>query len=616
MARRIAVAIGVKSVPDLVPLPGAVNGVAEFTSWARQQGFEVEEITDFGGEPVRLASIYRVIDKAARARDVQQLFVYFAGHGVTLGLGADLWLLSEARDNPNEAVNVRLSQRHAQQSGIPHVVLFADACRSPAGKAELDVIGGSIFPAIRSVALVSVDEFYATRAGNAAMEKIPDGQAAKAFGIFSRCLMAALRGDAPGAVVEVAGGLSSRAVLATTLRDYLEEAVRDLASREANVLQIPECVPMSKWEPNVVSWLRDPPTAEPEAGDGSSKKEPDRQRVRNSGDAESTWLWGPGEDVAWAGPAEGGTGEDPGWAGPGETDAGPARAPDVPGEVEPASTAHEPTHLAEQQFVEEVANHYASSIGRANFETRAGASVVGAEVARVEAADSSSFLFQETGAWHLRGAGGPAAVLLRLFPDQERPGFTGWTGTALLPGYVGTLTVGSQGVEHLGYLPVDNNRLPLEEMRRVVARAGADDHVGRFDPDSRDESLRVALHELLNPTLVVLAAYYYDRRGRQDDLESLLRRVSLRGYVPFDLVLLADRTPAELNVAVVPCFPLMSRGWALLDGSGTPVPGVLRAARRLLLPSPWTTFRRMNDDLAYELARLSPSAFESPRAPN
>jgi hypothetical protein len=38
------------------------------------------------------------------------------------------------------------------------VVFFADACRTPSGKAELDVMGGSIFPAIRSVALVSVDE--------------------------------------------------------------------------------------------------------------------------------------------------------------------------------------------------------------------------------------------------------------------------------------------------------------------------------------------------------------------------------------------------------------------------------------------------------------------------
>jgi hypothetical protein len=103
--------------------------------------------------------------------NIEQLLIYFAGHGVNLGY-SEYWLLSEAPDDTQEAVNVRGSEILARYAGIPHVVFISDACRTAAqGIQAQGVTGSEIFPN-QGAGDVSqaVDQFFACTLGNPAAE--------------------------------------------------------------------------------------------------------------------------------------------------------------------------------------------------------------------------------------------------------------------------------------------------------------------------------------------------------------------------------------------------------------------------------------------------------------
>lgn len=54
--------------------------------WVRDQGFDrIERITDRNGGEVHAHKIRTAIKKMIRPLDLDQLVVYFAGHGVNLG---------------------------------------------------------------------------------------------------------------------------------------------------------------------------------------------------------------------------------------------------------------------------------------------------------------------------------------------------------------------------------------------------------------------------------------------------------------------------------------------------------------------------------------------------
>jgi len=117
------------------------------------------------------------------------------GHGILLAPGTEYWLLSGAPQNPNEAVNLLRSVEDARNAGILDVIFFSDACRSAVPGAPLNgVVGGSIFPN-RTLAPQSgeVDVFFATRSGNPARE-VPEAEATQHYrGLFTDCLLKALR---------------------------------------------------------------------------------------------------------------------------------------------------------------------------------------------------------------------------------------------------------------------------------------------------------------------------------------------------------------------------------------------------------------------------------------
>lgn len=161
-------------------------------SWATDPNFgrmfpeNVRLLTDADGETVTVAQITRAIREIIDA-GVDQLIVYFAGHGVMTGMD-EVWLLSEAPENGNEAINVSASARSAWVGATPHVVIISDACRVPSRSYETQALrAGSAFPNILR-RNKRVDCFYSCAPAEVALET----NTRRSRGIYSEILHDAL----------------------------------------------------------------------------------------------------------------------------------------------------------------------------------------------------------------------------------------------------------------------------------------------------------------------------------------------------------------------------------------------------------------------------------------
>jgi hypothetical protein len=107
---KAAVVIGVDKTGDLPLLNDAASGADRVTNWLKREGYETVLLTDKASgteerKPVVANDIFTTIDKFIRASTVEQLVIYFSGHGFIKD-GTEHWLLSQAPGNPNEAVNL------------------------------------------------------------------------------------------------------------------------------------------------------------------------------------------------------------------------------------------------------------------------------------------------------------------------------------------------------------------------------------------------------------------------------------------------------------------------------------------------------------------------------
>jgi hypothetical protein len=209
------------------------------SEWALAQGMTQQHVallTDRDG-PIRMHQIVDAVLDVIRDNDLEQLVIYFAGHGLNL-FRSEFWLLSRAPDDANEFVNVELSVNVAWTSGIPNVVLISDACRTvPITVAAQTLAGGCLFPNNPADAPEGkVDRFFATRLGDPATEirgfRVPNHYDA----VYSALLIDALRGT-PAKILDRAGPQTSL-VRTRRLADFLEREV-PVAAAPHNVSQRP-----------------------------------------------------------------------------------------------------------------------------------------------------------------------------------------------------------------------------------------------------------------------------------------------------------------------------------------------------------------------------------------
>src|SRR5687768_2167660 len=110
--QRAVITIGVKKTGGLPELAAAQQSAAAVADWARTHqkmpASRVKLITD-EKRGVTRDRIFEAVEAITKLGFVEQLIVYFSGHGINSGL-YEQWLLSKAPDDPGAAVNLKGSE--------------------------------------------------------------------------------------------------------------------------------------------------------------------------------------------------------------------------------------------------------------------------------------------------------------------------------------------------------------------------------------------------------------------------------------------------------------------------------------------------------------------------
>ena len=229
------------------PLPGAEAGGNEFAEWAEVQGHTVRRFSDMKKRFTAI-DIEKAITPFLARQALSSLFIYFAGHGECFGWDQDYWILSNDRPRIGDVINVAGTVELARRAGVPRVVILADACRNIFGNIDfgLDRIASPILPLMKNDTVsVAIDRFLAAGPGTAALEVQQRGEAAHSYGVFTKVLMRALRGDVPD--IQQRNNANDRMIVGpANLRSYLESTVpREAASLPGGYPQKPDCKPES-----------------------------------------------------------------------------------------------------------------------------------------------------------------------------------------------------------------------------------------------------------------------------------------------------------------------------------------------------------------------------------
>ena len=578
---RAAILIAVNKTGGLPPLQSPSRDARRVEDWLKREGFETTVISDTGtvpgdAGPVDAATIKRLVKEFVDRGTIEQLLIYFSGHGYC-NFGTEIWLLSGAPEDASEAINLFASSEAAKDCGIKNVVFISDACRSnPTDPAARRVEGQPIFPnVVRGLhRRGKVDRFLATIPNAAAFEineTIDD--AVERMSIFTTEFLAAHAPPKPSDAekklvgeIEIEDGQKRRVVLSAKLAPYLEERVPIAIQEKTNKRQQPECDVTSGVESFIgAATFAFPPATTVETAE-----------VRPTG-AVAIDLGMPSlREIAMANiRAE---------------PRGPTRAP----------TTLERRYEAARQAVADVDVP-------AHFETETGILVSGA---RVGSAIASRFVPD------ILPARGEPYDLVRLNPpanDARAAGsiileFEGGGGAVLagLRGYIAAVTVRDGRVSNISYAPSTNsfrwrNTQPgeNEQLRRLRMDVATAAKFGVFKL-SGDEAWkfadRIRSLKKVDPTLGLYAAYAYRDADKEDEIRSVreFMREDL-GCDLFDIALLNDDLRSDYPK--FPFCPMLMRGWSLLLVTDYDLPEVVKKASKHLIPSLWTTFAQEGLDM-------------------
>lgn len=604
---RAAVLIGVNKVVGrnqrLAVLNDAVRGALAMRDWVLGQGVDPDLVKCFtdADKPVRIADIQ---DAIAELLDpmagVEQLLVYFAGHGINVS-GTERWLLSKALDMPSEAVNVETSAIDARQGNVSHVVFISDACRTAAvGVAQQSIQGASIFltPTGGGTAK-AVDRFYACALGDPSHEVNiqSEGNAKEFRALYTDALLHVLQGREPAVVEVAADGLSPAGVIRPwPLRDQLEKTLaNDLAARnlQFSISQTPDAIIMSDPRRAWVARLDLPATPPvPRGGDGilgggaMFAAPPAAPVLRNWVDAEMAHAMG---RQAGSGGADSGLLGRPRGGFSGGFDDRPLGGQTPP--LQPVPSPDGATNIAA------AARRNAVEFPPRHFETHCGLKLRGAKAIEVVGARMRLD-------WERDGQ------VLRAYPEAAQAAdralliLADGSGVLvpLLPEFIGELHFDDDGrLVSLAYEASDNSplhdrdegrRMARRELRELIVSA-----LGRgvFRP-GRDQldvlGATAVAGPAPDPVLVLLLAYALDDAGMGDRLQPLIARMCDLGIPPlYDAALLAG-LPVDGPAAAVcpPGMPLIARGWVGLAARGVTLPAELTDLPQRLRPALWTHF--------------------------
>lgn len=569
---RAAIFIGVDQTGNLPVLKDAAASARRLAEeWARKQDMIVPPpITDETGTPVTSARIKNAVNAILTPANVEQLFIFFAGHGVNVRMG-EYWLLTNAPRDAQEAVNVRGSEDLARYCGVPHVVFISDACRTAADTIQAqNVTGSEIFPNDSLTGTQQpVDLFYACALGRPAHE-IRDVQttASEFKGIYTQELLDALR-FRHDHLAEWSGTGESRVgyIRPRPLRDHLSRAVarriRDL-DMQTKVIQVPD------------AHITSDPTAWVSRLSGAA---PAAEPMTRSGGRRSS-------DVAMAQRDFAATVKN----------------------LQPPRVAEAPSARMLSKSLVEMAINDPGMVGAAlatppafgplHYETQCGFKIRGARFAAAFAVGAAlEQLGPSREVVRVSGAARPGASVLLILDDGS--------GIVLpaIPEFIAALTMEDGELVEVSYEPSDNtwrwndfmsHAKELRTLRKVVSSAT---RTGAFRLEG-DDALRLARRlqysKGVDPSLAVYAAYAYNDLHRQDLVRDMNDYMTGDLGAPlFDIAMFArilDGKTLPQRPPVMGFAPLLAQGWAYLRARSIALPGGLDDLPRTLVGSVWTMF--------------------------
>jgi hypothetical protein len=569
--KRAAVIIGVDQTGDFPKLYDAARGARLAEKWARQQAMETVVLTD-ERTPVEARTIKDAVKRLVDAGNLDQLVIYFAGHGVNRQR-QEYWLLSGAPDDTQEAVNVAGTMLLATTCGIPHIVLISDACRTAAdGIRAQSVNGCEIFPN-REEPERPVDIFLACRLGQPSNEVRDVRVTSTEYrALYTNELIPALMGQRPEVVEWTRDGERNVGVVRMrALRDFVSTAVSArLQALNLHTKIIQE--PIATISSDPAAWLsrfsEQTAIESLTVSRGTSRAigQPPRTDERVSRELVRSVLT--------------------------DSPAGLARTLENTRRL----NVFVPEPLAKS------AERLAQPFGPTHQETRCGFKVRGARIVEAHAASGAAVM-------NMRNAPGfPAGEVVQA-DRVPRPGvsvllvFADGTGTLLpaIPDFLAALTIEGGELVDVTYEPSDNTSRWQEfqhaapELRALRAIISASMTRGVFKleaADGLDIARRMQQSKGIDPSLAVYAAYAYQDLNQG----SLIREMA--GYMEsdlgapmFDVAMLARRFKGKRvarDTNVLSPTPLLSQGWALLSAYDITLPPNVDKIRNSLLPSLWT----------------------------
>lgn len=581
---RAAVVIGVDKTNGLPKLKGAASGALDMKHWLEKEGYHVTAHTDSAKKVVCLSDIFTTIDTYVKCPTIAKLVVYFAGHGY-YSSGNEIWLLSGAPGNANEAINLKTSGEFARLTPLTNVIFVADTCRSmPQNWTGAQVQGGSIFPNIQSGGKCDIDIFFATLVGDPAVE-VAVNEAMKDYkGMFTEALkdihISATADDLIDAEID---GKQVTVFPNRRLKKRLPEFFTgQVRLRQVKVRQAPS-LRIESDEP--VHLARATLAAAKAAAPGSNK--------------------------ATVNPKPFSTGALP------DTIESAARKLFTMDAIPAAPTRRVPgTDRTQLQLAAE-AREQMQAEQSAHFETKSGALVTGASVAEALAIGPHGIDIES-------GVMGEAMLRFKNAPDDFGPltkpfsaaiRFTDGTGTiiAALPGFVAALLVRDGGLVNVSYAPAEGTprwndyqhfREQAENRRAMAATAARHGVLALDREDAKAFGDTIRIGKSVDPTLGLYAALAYASVGLRDDVKSVLSYMQqdTRANM-FDAWLLAGAEQVQLSeyLPLVPLCPMLSQTWDYLSPAGYELPGPLASAPRL--PALWTTFHPQAMDVIVDAAR-------------
>lgn len=567
-AKRAAVVVGVNTTGELAPLESAAAAAEDVAAWLKAEGFDVVMLTD-AAKPVTAAAVRRVVTKFVKAGTYEQMVLYFSGHGYWKN-NAELWLLSDAPGNADEAVSWVETIELARDSGIPHVVLISDACRSiPNTTTGMRVRGSVVFPNNPTNTRVQpkIDKLQASAVGAAAYEVALSKTSKKKTSVFTHCLREAYTNPDADMVLKVPDGNRTLEVVPNRrLEAFLRREVPAVLGSVSVAYQQLPVIDVLSDDSAYISQVRRP------ALGAITAAAPTAPPITVN-------------DVARAA---------------------------VVAEISPASLPIGGLHrvrrgaaTAASKQLSALRSTIEAPPPLTRFESQTGFTVSGADVREAVAGEGARL--DRAGDEH------PNAAAVRIWMDGGKAHcsvaitFGDGSGTVLpaLQGYIGHITVADGGVSNVSYVPSDNSprwseyekrRKDIERLRSAVSAAASLGTLRLGKEHATKFAERVRVQKQFDPTLGMYAAYAYAEAGLYDEVGSVREymfedlRVSL-----FDVAMLDRKTGKPDWIArqgAVPFCPMLSQGWYYLRPRGMKMPRVLENAQDELIQSLWTTFNR------------------------